>query len=670
MECVACQHRQAFIKTVVMQIPVWKRIIFYTISYCFLYNTNLMAQSTDPFQQQQQIKEAYQPLPFGAVKPQGWLLQQLQQNLAGFTGHLDSLVPDLILKDDIYGKQRLTKNVKSKDVGALGVEGDWQVQFLWWNSETQGNWLDGYIRSAILANDSYHLARVKKFIDYLLSTQDADGYLGIYDKDLRYQFDNENGELWAKTTMLRGLLAWYDYTQDRNVLTAIERAVENTLQHYPINASRPFYSLKPDVGGLSHGLTFTDVLESLYRITGKQAYLDYALFCYKDFSQHILNEDAQYKKLMDVSLPLKGHGVHTYEHLRTVAAAYYISGNPQLGTALKNFLQKIAQTTTATGGPVGDEWIGGKKADATTRGYEYCSLHELLHSYAELLIKTGQKEYGDKIERLFFNAAQGARHPELSCIAYLKSDNSYYMTGGLNGDTMVKHQTRYKYSPVHQDAAVCCVPNAGRITPYYIQYMWLKQGQDLVASLLGPSELTTTINGKAVVIKQTTSYPFSNSIIFEVKASDIDFALKIRKPAWVTSFKLNAVHTMEGEYIVVRKIWKGTDRIKLEFEATPRVEQDLNNEYYFTYGPLVLAHALPATVQSTKSFPVQGFSDLMYTPSTLVVYTYDGKPIQQAKKGKLLFKTTAFNPVKQKTEIITLQPVSQTILRQVTFKEK
>jgi len=653
-----------------MKIPVWKRIIFYTISYCFLYNTNLMAQSTDPFQQQQQIKEAYQPLPFGAVKPQGWLLQQLQQNLAGFTGHLDSLVPDLILKDDIYGKQRLTKNVKSKDVGALGVEGDWQVQFLWWNSETQGNWLDGYIRSAILANDSYHLARVKKFIDYLLSTQDADGYLGIYDKDLRYQFDNENGELWAKTTMLRGLLAWYDYTQDRNVLTAIERAVENTLQHYPINASRPFYSLKPDVGGLSHGLTFTDVLESLYRITGKQAYLDYALFCYKDFSQHILNEDAQYKKLMDVSLPLKGHGVHTYEHLRTVAAAYYISGNPQLGTALKNFLQKITQTTTATGGPVGDEWIAGKKADATTRGYEYCSLHELLHSYAELLIKTGQKEYGDKIERLFFNAAQGARHPELSCIAYLKSDNSYYMTGGLNGDTMVKHQTRYKYSPVHQDAAVCCVPNAGRITPYYIQYMWLKQGQDLVASLLGPSELTTAINGKTVTIKQTTNYPFSNSIVFEVKASEAEFALKIRKPAWVTTFHLSAAYSMEGEYIVVRRKWKSTDRIKLEFEAAPRVEQDLNDEYYFTYGPLVLAHALPATAQSTKSFPVQGFSDLIYTPAALVVYTYDGKPIQQAKKGKLLFKTTAFNPVKQKTETITLQPVSQTILRQVTFKGK
>src|SRR5690606_9559622 len=107
----------------------------------------------------------------------------------------------------------------------------------------------------------------------------------------------------------------------------------------------------------------------------------------------------------------------------------------QLGSALDHFEQKIKLTTTATGGPVGDEWIIGRRADATTRGYEYCSLQELLHSYASLLAKTGTTGYGDKIENLFFNAAQGARHPEESCIAYLKSDNSYYMTGGINGDT-------------------------------------------------------------------------------------------------------------------------------------------------------------------------------------------------------------------------------------------
>ncbi len=47
-------------------------------------------------------------------------------------------------------------------------------------------------------------------------------------------------------------------------------------------------------GGTSHGLTITDVFESLYHITGKEKYRDYCLFLYKDFSEQVLNEDAQY----------------------------------------------------------------------------------------------------------------------------------------------------------------------------------------------------------------------------------------------------------------------------------------------------------------------------------------------------------------------------------------
>ena len=47
----------------------------------------------------------------------GWIKQQLAENLNGFTGHLDSLAPDLIINDDIYGKDRLGKNIKSKRPG-------------------------------------------------------------------------------------------------------------------------------------------------------------------------------------------------------------------------------------------------------------------------------------------------------------------------------------------------------------------------------------------------------------------------------------------------------------------------------------------------------------------------------------------------------------------------
>lgn len=622
--------------------------------------------SYSPFEKVAPVTEAYKPLTIVEIKPEGWIKDQIRENLDGFTGRLDTLVPQLTMEDKIYGADRLTKKIKNKDVGALGEEGDWQVQFLWWNSETQSNWRDGYIRSAILLDDKFHLKKLQQYVDYMLATQDKDGYLGIYDKDLRYNFDNENGELWAKSSLLRGLLAWYEYTNDQKILSAIEQAVQNVMENYPANRSNPFYSKQPNVGGTSHGLTITDVFENLYRITGKEAYRDYCLFLYKDFSEQELNESAQYKKLMSDTLLLTSHGVHVYEHLRSLAAAYYASGNPNLKTAIHKFLDKIKDETTASGAGVGDEWIGGKKADATTRGYEYCSLHELMHSYLELLIKSGDKTFGDKAENIFLNAAQGARHPNQSCIAYLKSDNSYYMTGGLNGDTSDKNQTRYSYSPVHQEAAVCCVPNAGRIAPYYVQHMWLKSDKALVASLLGPSVINTDLKNQPVTIAEQTQYPFENTFEFTVTA-DFEFDLKIRKPDWVTTFTVDTEFREEDGFIVIGKKWAGTQTVKLSFTPTVVVREDLNHEKYFTYGALVLAAPLAAIEEKTKSFPIPGFYNLKYTPESLNIYQYAGDPVMAAPQA-LRFKTTMLNVESKKKESVELVPMGNTILRQVTFK--
>lgn len=619
-----------------------------------------------PYEKVAMLETRYKPLSITEVKPEGWIKEQIRENLDGFIGHLDSLVPSLIMEDKIYGADRLTKKIKNKDVGALGETGDWQVQFLWWNSETQSNWRDGYIRSAILLGDHQHLQKLETYVDYILSTQDEDGYLGIYDEDLRYHFDNENGELWAKSSVLRGLLAWYEYTADEKVLTAIKRAVQNVMDNYPIYNSHPFYSRQPNVGGTSHGLTITDVFEHLYQITENEVYREYTLFLYQDFSEQILNEDAQYKKLVDDTLMLKGHGVHTYEHLRSLAAAYQASANPKLKIAMDNFLEKINRETTASGAAVGDEWIGGIAADATNRGYEYCSIHELMHSYIGLMTYSGDKAFADKAEKIFVNAAQGSRHPGKGCIAYLKSDNSYYMTGGLNGNTDDVNQTRYTYSPVHQEAAVCCVPNAGRIAPYYVQHMWLKDDRSLVASLLGPSTVSTRLGQDTITVREQTDYPFENTIHFEVTAN-ANFALKIRKPDWANTFTLSEAYQEEDGFIVIDKIWSGKQTITLKFNPHVEVREDINQEKYFTYGALVLARPIEALEEQGKSFPIPGFYNYKYMPIDLVVYEYlNGKVVRDP--SHLKFKTVLLNSVTKQPDTVVLIPMGNTILRQVTFK--
>jgi DUF1680 family protein len=639
------------------------------LTICFLQLKNkVLSQSnhTNPFQKIKSISTALQTLPFNAVQPSGWLKMELQKNLNGFTGHLDSLVPDLILNDAIYGAKRLSKQVKSKNLGAISADGDWQVQFLWWNSETQCNWLDGYIRTSILLNDKNHIAKAGKIVDALLATQDKDGYLGIYDPELRYKFDNENGELWAKTTLLRAILGWYEYKKDPHVLLAIERAVENVMKAYPIDQSSPFHTINPNAGGLTHGLAFTDVLEQLAKITRKKHYIDYCLFLYKDFSKQVINEDAQYAKLIDPSISLMGHGVHTFEHLRSVVAAYYASGNPALKMALNSFLKKIELVSTPSGGPVGDEFIGGRKGNGLL-GYEFCSLHELMTGWIDLLEKSSDNQYAEKAEQIFFNAALGNTHPTQSAICYLKQDNSFQLTGGNNGDTTDKHQTRYRYSPVHKEAAVCCIPNAGRIVPYFIQNMWMKEGQDLVATLLGPSVLNTTLSNTPIIITETTEYPFENNIAFQITAkSHIRFSLKIRKPQWAIAVKSSLPYKEVNGYLVFDQVWNQSTKLEIDFTSEISKKFTADKEVYFQNGPLVLCHEINATQKITRIYPIAGLFESSYQATQPVTYTYEKGEFKAMTKNTCSVWMT--NPTTGKQELLVLKPMARTILRQVSFK--
>jgi DUF1680 family protein len=616
----------------------------------------------------QSKSEHFQRLPFGSIKPTGWLKTQMQKDMAGFVGNLDQLVPDLI-HDPIYAEGRLQKHSKAKDLGNLksgDAEGD--DQYKWWNSETQSNWWDGYIRNAFLLDDQPAIEKVKKYVQNILATQDEDGYLGIYDKELRYHFSSENGELWSKATLYRGLLAYYEATKDQKVWAALLKAVDNVMYNYPIGTSQPFFAGTGFTGGVSHGLTITDVFDRLYQLTGDKKYWDYAAFLYLNFSEnHASEKDAQLKNILDASYKLQSHGVHTYEHIRPLIVAAYASGNPELQRALDLYLAKVKNVTTLTGGATGDEWIWKQTADATHTGYEYCSLHELMDSYTVLLQKSGKNAVADDIENIFYNAAQGSRNPEHSCIAYLKTDNSFEMLGTKNGEVEAnRNQTRYKYSPAHQDVAVCCNPNAGKITPYFVQSAWMKEGENtFVATLLCPNILETTVKNTPLRIEMATTYPYENHVVFNIKTGQpTAFVIKIRKPNWVTKIKTKEKYRIEDQYIVIERTFSTADKIDINFVANVEVKEDLNKEKYFTYGALMYAKPMAATEQKGKAYAV-GFNDWMYAPTDTTRYTFIAAHKARYKNGKLYVRLQ--NQSNQQMEKLELIPFGKTILRQVSF---
>src|SRR5680860_578494 len=105
---------------------------------------------------------------FGEITPNGWIADQIASDLNGFVGYLDELAPEIIVEDDIYGKDRRTNLTEGTDISPNALA--------WWNSESQSNWRDGFIRSAILVNDQKYLAEVENYIEDKLRTQEEDGY--------------------------------------------------------------------------------------------------------------------------------------------------------------------------------------------------------------------------------------------------------------------------------------------------------------------------------------------------------------------------------------------------------------------------------------------------------------------------------------------------------------
>jgi DUF1680 family protein len=632
------------------------------------------------------MKQKYKAFSFGEIKPCGWIYNQMHKDLTeGFLGKLDEIVPSLIKEDDIYGRDRLTKNYKVKNLGVAEGEVEGSLQLQWWNSETQSNWYDGLVRNTLLLEDEKYREKVIAYVERILATQDEDGYLGIYEKDLRYNFDFEGGELWAQSTLFRSLLGYYEASKDKRVLTAVIRAIDVTMQSYPLGKSTPFKFEQ------THGLTIIDTLETLYRLTENKTYIDYAVWLYEDFSlEKIAEKDAQLNNLLNEDYLFSEHGAHTYEHLRAVVTSYYATSEDKYKLALDGYLNKLDKCLSPSGGPIGDEWVGKRTADASMTGYEYCSIHELLHSYSLLLSKSGDMAWADRMEWLLFNAAQGARHPSESSIAYLKSDNSYSMEGIFQyhqEGSPHKTQTRYKYSPAHQDAAVCCIPNAGRIYPYYLQAMWMKSEKGFVKTLYGPSFLTTKINGIDVKIEEVSIYPFDGKLTFNISLSEpTEFQLAFRKPKWCTSYavKGHEVNIVEmDDVILINNKWEKENVLEINFAFEIKENVDFQENSYLSYGPLVFALELAAEEKIVKVHTLPQFKDLYYSAAneiphdlSLVESLKDSFYIEALgyneknpwQKG-LLLKGLMLNKSSNELQKVALVPMGGTILRKVTFEK-
>jgi len=161
------------------------------------------------------VAKPYMELPLGSVKPEGWILKQLQIMRTGMTGHLDEWYPSVV------GERN----------GWLGGDGDgW---------ERGPYWLDGLVPLAWLLDDEELKAKAMPWINWTLNSQTEAGYFGPV--PFMEEPEPEAGlqksrrrDWWPKMVMLKVLQQYYEVTEDEKVINLMLNYFRYQLEELPI----------------------------------------------------------------------------------------------------------------------------------------------------------------------------------------------------------------------------------------------------------------------------------------------------------------------------------------------------------------------------------------------------------------------------------------------------
>lgn len=529
------------------------------------------------------IYSEFENIDAGKVRAEGWLLQMVESEKNGVTGHLDEI------DDRVGGHIFFTHNVV--------LDGEYG----WWNGEYESNWIEGFTRLACFTDDSVLINKAGKWFDRLMEVQknDKEPYIGIYSSESvkSPRWSNVTGELWPQCRVFLAMLTWYERMKDERILTSLRKAADLTM----VQLQKKLIESKDRID--SHSLMMVEPMVKLYQLTKDKRYLDFAVLLY---------DRIRWFNDKTLSGQLFLHGVHVAQNVRIPLILYEYTGNSSyLNEGLKGMELCGNRYMNVAGTIRSDEMVGYAVPD---RGSEYCTTVEWFISNIESARILGDMHYADVAERCFFNAAQGARFPNGKAIQYSSFPNQLYAIE--QGNDEWKNQPLF--SPANQP--LCCNAMAGRILPSYMNHMWTKSKNDgFLALLYGPGIFRNHVKGNNnLVIRELTNYPFDDKIQFNIELDNTEsFPLQFRIPSWCDSvtFRINnevIKPEIKTGIAKLERSWKNGDVIDLFLPMKAKPEF-LREWVSVVRGPLVYVLPVPyEQVEVTKIAP--GFSSYRFLP--------------------------------------------------------
>ncbi|MBA3947636.1 MAG: glycoside hydrolase family 127 protein [Herpetosiphonaceae bacterium] len=494
------------------------------------------------------------PLPLGAIQPRGWLCEQLRIQADGLSGHLDEFWPDV---------------AQSRWIGG-DAEG--------W--ERGPYWLDGVVPLAFLLEDPKLKAKVRHWVDEIVSHQAADGWLGpVLDAQYSYPYD-----AWPRFVVLKALIQYHEATGDERIPQVVERFLQKLTQLLPEHPLRSWAMYR-----------WADLVLSihwLYERTGEQWLLDLASMMQEqgfDWRGHFARfpyRDRSRREECD----LRTHGVNNAMAIKAPGVWYRQSADAGDHDAVGQMIGMLDRYHgQATGMFTCDEHLAGRNP---SQGSELCTVVEYMYSLETALPMVPQVELADRLERLAFNALPATLSPDIWSHQYDQQVNQVQCSMAPD----------HLYTSNGADANLfglephfgCCTANMHQGWPKFASHLWMLSADGgLTAVSYAPCLVSTEIEGVAVGVEVQTDYPFDEALRFTIHAErPTSFPLHLRIPLWAEAATVQIgdeapVTMMAGTFHREEREWQDGITLVLRLPQQVQVVRGFNNSVAISRGPLL-----------------------------------------------------------------------------------
>ncbi len=437
---------------------------------------------------------------------------------------------------------------------------------------------------ANLLDDAALKGKITRWIDAILERQHPNGWLG--DKEDPHEGSGETSlDPWPLFVVFKALAQWHEATGDARILPAMSRAMgridalldEKSLQYW---AKMRWPELALSVLWL-YDRTGEEHLPDLARKAQKQGY---------DWRAHFADFQFTQKQ---TQWTLENHVVNQAMALKETAVAFRLGGDEtrrrsEAELALKWMRVLDEWHGQANGLFSGDESLAGR---SPSQGSELCSVVEYAFSLEILSATFGEARFGDRLERIVFNALPATFKPDMWAHQYVQQANQ----------VVCKECEPRVYTNNYADANIfglepnfgCCTANMHQGWPKFAAHLWARAEDGLAALAYAPCEVETVIEGQRVRVEVETEYPFRDEVSISVWAENLlEFALYLRVPAWCREarFKVDDAETaLEAGFHRVHRVWSGQTHLQLFLSVDVEWQQRPNGAVALQRGPLVFA---------------------------------------------------------------------------------